>query len=190
MTEAAQVRNEHDDVSLDRKLVCLSAWLERTTQKESQAAQARALLPASALTVGAALAAAFVSIGERWFGACGFVIMLINALVLFLYHQRQCAVWRRVAHRLQDEQKHLLMINKPELSNETGRHTSDELAHFFGRKEPIRYNSMAALGLYLTAFVLAMLLMLFAITEDYKLLQPRESPASSIESQANQRAIL
>lgn len=190
MTEAARIENEQvDNASLDRKLVCLNAWLERTTQKEGQAAQARSLLPATALTVGAALAAAFLSVGERWFGASGFFVMLVSALILFLYHQRQCAVWRRVACYLQKEQKILSATETPKAWRKVARATPDELAHHYGQDEPITWNSLTSLGLYLTSFILAMLLMLFAITEHYDLLQPKITAAHKMEPRADNRPV-
>lgn len=190
MTGAVQARNEHDDdVSLDRKLVCLSAWLERTTLKEGQAAQARSLLPASALTVGTALAAAFLGIDERWFGFGIFMFLVVCALALFLYHQHQCAVWLEVARRLEDEQKVLLKRGKSEMWVKVGRHTPDQLAELFEQREPIRFFSGPALGLYSTSMALAILLTLFAITKDDDLLQPKALPADVIAPKATSRTI-
>lgn len=190
MTEAVKARNEHvDDVSLDRKLVCLSAWLERTTQKEGQAAQARAILPASALTVGTALAAAFLGVDERWFGFGIFMFLVVCALALFLYHQRRCAVWLKVARRLEDEQKVLLKIGKPEMWAKVGRHTPEQLAELFEQREPVRFFSGPALGLYSTSIALAILLMLFAVTKDYDLLQPKAPPAGEIAPKASSRTV-
>jgi hypothetical protein len=190
MPGAVRAQSEPDDErSHDRKLTCLGAWLERTTQKECQAAQARSLLPASALTVGTALAAAFLSIDERWFGFGIFMFLVLCALALFLNHQRRCAIWLKVARRLEDEQKVLLKAGQAERWAKVGRHTPEQLADLFGQKEPIRFSSGPALGLYLTSIALAVLLALFAIKKDYDLLQPKSTTTTIIGPASGARAI-
>ncbi len=190
MTGAVEARNaQGDDVSLDRKLVCLSAWLERTTQKEAQAAQARSLLPAGALTVGTVLATAFLGVDQRWFGFGIFTFLVGCALTLFLYHQCRCAVWQKVALRLEDEQKILLTAEKSKIWAKVGRHTPDQLAELFEQKEPVRFFSGPALGLYLTSMALAVLLMLFTLAKDDDLLQPPSPATGSSTTNTGARAI-
>ena len=190
MTEAARKPIERiDDASLDRKLVCLSAWLERTTEKEGQAAQARAVLPASALTVGTVLAAAFLSIDERWFGFGIFICLALSAVGLFLVQQRRYGVWLRVARRLEDEQKALLKTDTADKDAKIGCYTPEQLADIFGPKEPISFMSGPAIGFYAAMMAFAILLVVFALTKDDELLHSRALPAYETAPSGSSRAV-
>ncbi|MGI9490159.1 MAG: hypothetical protein ACR2RF_30585 [Geminicoccaceae bacterium] len=169
-----------DHVTPDQKLVCLGSWLDRTTLKEGQAAQACSLLPASTLTIGTTFAGALVSVDQRWFAFCIFLIFVFGALMLFLYHHHRWTIWRAVAVQLQTEQKFLISAKRSEALNKAGRHPPERLAHWFDKREPLRPFAGPAIALYLATVILGVLLMGFAAAMDYHWLGPK--PAAAAES--------
>jgi hypothetical protein len=162
----------------DQKLVCLASWLERTTLKEAQAAQACSILPATVLTIGTAFAGTFVGIDQRWFAVTIFMVFMAGALSLFLYHYRRWAVWHAVAVRLQNEQKLLIDHGQASSWAKAAKHPPEQLAQWFDRKEPLRPFCGPALALYLAAMVLGMMLLVFAVAKDYEWLQPKSAAAA------------
>lgn len=167
-----------DSATPEDKLICLASWLERTTLKEMQAAQACSILPASTLTIGAAFTGTFIGIDHRWSALMIFLVFVFGALALFLYHHRRWSIWKAVAIRLQDEQKLMIGSSRSKALNKAGRHPPEKLAEWYGRQEPLRFLSGPGLALYLAAFVLGMTLLVFAVGKDYDWLRPKSAAAA------------
>ncbi|MGI9504318.1 MAG: hypothetical protein ACR2RE_14820 [Geminicoccaceae bacterium] len=166
-------------ITPDQKLVCLGSWLERTTLKEAQSAQACSLLPATTLTIGTAFAGTFVSIDQRWMALVIFAVFVFGALSLFLYHHRRWTIWRAVAVRLQTEQRCMIGKERHKAWEKAGCYPPEKLAQALDKQEPLRPFSGPALALYLAAVLLGMMLLAFAIEKDYHWLQPK--PTAAVE---------
>lgn len=182
-TASAAGTSSSDDVpsnriTPDQKLACLGSWLERTTLKEAQSAQACSLLPATTLTIGTAFAGTFVSIDQRWMALVIFAVFVFGALSLFLYHHRRWTIWRAVAVRLQTEQKYLIGKERQKAWAKAGCYPPEKLAQAFDKQEPLRPFSAPALALYLAAILLGMMLLAFAVEKDYHWLQPKPAAAA------------
>ena len=176
--QASAADTPADVITPEEKLICLGSWLERTTLKETQAAQACSILPASTLAIGAAFAGAFVGIDHRWSALVFFLVFAFGALALFLYHHRRWTIWKAVAMHLQTEQKLMIGQNRSKSWSKTGRHPPEQLARLFEQREPLRLLSGPALALYSAALILGMLLLVFAIAKDYDLLSPKPAAAA------------
>jgi len=155
-----------DHVTPDQKLACLGSWLERTTLKETEAVHAYSVLPAAVLVIGTVSAAMFVGIGQRWFAIVTFVVFAGAALSLFLYHHRRWAIWHAAAVRLQNEQKLLADRSQMTAWAKAGQHPPEQLAQWYGRKEPLRPFAGPALALYLATIAFGIMLSVFATAKD------------------------
>lgn len=167
-----------DDVTPEEKLVCLGSWLERTTMKETQAAQACAILPASMLTIGTAFAGIAAGIDHQGSALVIFLGFVFGALTLFLHHHRRLSIWKAVAVRLQSEQKLMIGAGRVDNLQKAGRHPPEKLAQWFDKREPLRFLSGPALALYFAVFVLGTTLLVFAVGRDEGGLHPRQAAAS------------
>lgn len=154
-----------DDTILDRRLHCLCSWLERTSQRESYAVHARLILPISALTVGATLAASLLGDAPR-FAMALMTLSLGCALVGFLFHRRSCQIWRDVARRVQTEQRILVDPARAKDWALTARIAPDRLADAVGKETPVRFFTTDALTFYAAALFVAVLFALFTLSQD------------------------
>lgn len=146
----------------DRKLQCLCSWLERTNQRETHAVHARVLLPISAMTIGATLAAALVSVDAHWFATCTLTLALTFAFIAFLIHRRQCHIWQQVARWLQKEQRILTDHDRESEWPLVGRIAPDRLADRLGKSIPTRFFAFDVISLYAAALLISVLFALFA----------------------------
>lgn len=161
------------DTGLDRLMACLNSWLERATQMEMQARQARSMLTISTLTIGAAIAAALVAAGGRWFGVAGFFLFLIAALFLNHYHDRRTTIWRRAASAIEDAQQALILRpDHPAIDRVKALHLDRMVREDEGKTSLVVFDLQSCV-FYLAAIAVFILLSVFAITESHHFFVPK-----------------
>ena len=164
--ERSPPADDSEDLAPGQKMVCLASWLERTTLKEAEAAQAYALLPIGILAIGTVFAAIFIGIEQTWFAIASYIIFAGAALSLLLHNHRRWAIWHAAAIRLQNEQKLLADRSQARAWAKAGRYPPEQLAQWYARKEPLRPFAGPALAFYLATIALAILLSAFTADQD------------------------
>ena len=161
-TRRRQPPADPDEPAIDRKLLCLTSWLERTNQRESQALQARAIVPAMMLTFVSMLAA-ISSQPENL--SVMMVLCLSLAFGCFLYQDRKREIWKSVAVRLQTDQRILLSPKHVDDWPVVGNTGPDRLFEIYEARTPMRPFSSSALAIYFAAFLLTIFLVIIALPE-------------------------
>ena len=163
-TGRRQTAADLDDTIFDRRLQCLCTWLERSSRRESYAVHARLILPISALTVGATLAASLL--GEAPHFAMGLMTLSLGcALVGFLFHRRNCQIWKDVARRIQAEQRLLVDPARAKNWELTARIPPDRLAEVVSKDTPVSFFTADALAFYAATLFVAVLFALFTLSQ-------------------------
>ncbi len=167
----------------DRKLQCLCSWLERTNHRETNAVHAQMLLPISALTIGAILAAALVSVDAHGFATCTITLALTFAFVGFLIHRRRCHIWQEVARWLQKEQRILTDHDREQEWALVGRIAPDRLADRLSKTIPTRFFTFDVISLYAAALLITVLFTLSAHFKSETSAVTRAQAEASIKSE-------
>lgn len=143
----------------------LCSWLERTSQRESYAVHARLILPVSVLTVGATLAASLLDEAPHF--SMGLMTLSLGcALVGFLFHRRNCQIWKDVGRRVQAEQRLLVDPARVKDWGLTARIPPDRLANAVSKDTPIKVFAADALAFYAAALLVAVLFALITLSQD------------------------
>ena len=170
---ASTTLRENGDHSLDRLMTCLNGWLERATQMEVQARQARSVLTISTLTIGAAIAATLVAAEGRWYAVVGFFLFLIAALFLNHYHDRKTTIWRRAALAIEDAQQALVLKpDHPAIEGIKALHLDRLVKEDESKTDLFVFDTQSCI-FYLTAMAVLVLLGVFAIAETHDFIVPK-----------------
>jgi hypothetical protein len=148
---------------LDGVVACLNSWLERATQMEVQARQARAVQTIGALTLGSALAAAFVSGGHGGLALAGFFPFAIAALFFNHHQDYKTTIWRRASEVIQNLQYKLVTSpGDPDIRQIAGLHPR-KLLRYYRRITKLVVLDSQSIIIYLTVIAVWFTLGLFAL---------------------------